>query len=53
MESREKIGAAVLVGFFLVLFALLFFTVSRPDGPSRSIEDNVMIDQRMKNRGLN
>lgn len=53
MESREKKGLAVLIGFFLVLGLILFFTVTRPDGPSRSIENNVLIEQRMKNRNLN
>jgi len=53
MESREKMGLAGLIGFFLILAIILVFTVTRPDGPSRSIENNVIIEQRMKNRNLN
>jgi hypothetical protein len=53
MTEREKIGAAALVAFFLVLGTLLFFTVQRPTGEGRSLENNVLIEQRMKNRNTN
>lgn len=52
MGSKEKIGVAALVAFFLLMGVILFFTITRPDGPSRSIENNVLIEQRMKNRNL-
>lgn len=53
MKKNEKMAVIAFVAFFLILGVILFFTVARPNGPSRSIEDNVMIDQRMKNRNIN
>lgn len=53
MNSKEKLGAMILAGFFLVVCIILFFTIDRPDGELRSIENNVIIEQRMKNRDLN
>lgn len=53
MTNKERIGAAVLVGLFVLMGVLLWFTMSRPDGDGRSIENNVIIEQRMKNRNQN
>ena len=49
MGKREKIGALVVIGIFVLLGIALFFTIERPTGPSRGIENNVLIEQRMKN----
>lgn len=49
LGKRERVGVAVLVGLFVALGILLYFTIDRPEGPSRSIENNVIIEQRMKN----
>jgi hypothetical protein len=51
MGKRERIGVVVLIGLFLIFGLLLYFTVERPEGPTRSIENNVLIEQRMKNIG--
>jgi hypothetical protein len=50
MKQKEKIGVVVLTVFFLVMGIILFFTAARPEGASRSIENNVIIEQRFKNR---
>jgi uncharacterized membrane protein len=49
MGKREKIGAFVMVGIFVLLGIALYLTIERPTGPSRGIENNVLIEQRMKN----
>lgn len=53
MTSKERNGAIALVAIFFLLGVILFFTVERPNGNLRSIENNVIIEQRMKNRDLN
>ncbi|MFP6581889.1 MAG: hypothetical protein VCD00_04965 [Candidatus Hydrogenedentota bacterium] len=53
MTTKERNGAILLVAIFCLLGILLFFTVERPTGELRSIENNVIIEQRMKSRGLN
>lgn len=49
MEKKETIGAIVLICLFSIFGVALFFTMDRPSGPSRGIENNVIIEQRMKN----
>lgn len=48
MGSKDFVRVLILVGFFVVLGLILFFTVERPSGPGRSIENNVIIEERMK-----
>ena len=50
MKKNEKIGVVVLTAFFFIMGIILFFTVARPEGASRSIENNVIIEQRFKDR---
>lgn len=49
MTQRDKVGIAVLIGLFGALALALYFTAERPSGASRSIENNVIIDQRVRN----
>ncbi len=49
MTKRDRIGLYVLVGLFSMFGLLLFFTVDRPTGTTRSIENNVIVEQRIKN----
>jgi hypothetical protein len=53
MTTKERNGAILLVVIFCLFGIILFFTVERPTGQQRSIENNVIVEQRMKNRGLN
>ena len=49
MTRRDRIGLYVLVGLFSVFGLLLYFTVDRPSGTTRGIENNVIVEQRIKN----
>lgn len=49
MTKRDRIGLYVLVGLFTVFGLLLYFTVDRPSGTIRGIENNVIVEQRIKN----
>ena len=49
MTKRDRIGLYVLLGLFTMFGLMLFFTVDRPTGTQRSIENNVIVEQRMKN----
>ncbi len=49
MVRKEKIGAVVVICIFGLLGIALYLTIERPTGPSRGIENNVIIEQRMKN----
>lgn len=49
MTRKDRIGLYVLVGLFSMFGLLLYFTVDRPSGPTRSIENNVIVEQRIKN----
>jgi hypothetical protein len=53
MTDKEKFGAAILVASFIIMGILLFFTLDRPEGELRSIENNIIVEQRMKQRDLN
>jgi len=49
LTFRDKVGLVILVLLFVVLFAVLWFTL-KPYGPeSRSPEESVIIQQRMRN----
>jgi len=49
MTHKEKVGAAVIIAVFVVLGIVLWFTITPPADNTRSIENNVIIDQRIKN----
>jgi hypothetical protein len=49
LSKRDRIGLLVLVGLFGIFGILLYFTVDRPDGPGRDFENNVVVQQRLKN----
>ena len=49
LSKRDRIGLLVLVGIFCVFGILLFVTVDRPTGPSRGFQNNVVVEQRLKN----
>ena len=48
MDQREKIGALILIGLFCILGVILYFTSARPSGNTRSIENNIIVEERMK-----
>lgn len=48
LSKRDRIGAMILVGMFAVFGLLLFFTVDRPSGPIRSLENNIIVEQRIR-----
>ena len=49
LTRKDRIGLYVLIGLFSAFGLLLYFTVDRPSGPGRSIENNIIVEQRMKN----
>ena len=49
MTQREKVGVVVIIGLFTVLALILYLTIERPTGKSGSFENNVVIDQRVRN----
>ena len=49
MTKRDRIGLYVLIGLFSMFGLMLYFTVDRPSGTARSIENNVIVEQRIKN----
>lgn len=49
MKKKDRIGLYVLLGLFAMFGLLLYFTVERPTGATRSIENNVIVEQRIKN----
>lgn len=49
MTQKDKIGVVVIIGLFVVLGVILFITIDRPSGSPGSFENNVIIDQRVKN----
>lgn len=49
MTGRDRIGLYILLGVFSMFGLLLYFTVERPTGAIRGIENNVIVEQRMKN----
>jgi hypothetical protein len=53
MTQKEKIGLGVLVGLFIALGLALFVTVKRPSNSGGSFENNVIIDQRVRNLNKN
>lgn len=49
MTSRDKIGVAVIIGLLGVFVLALYITIKRPTSSSGSFENNVIIEQRVKN----
>ncbi len=49
MTRKDRIGLYVLLGLFAMFGLLMYFTVDRPSGTTRSIENNVIVEQRIKN----
>lgn len=49
LTRRDKIGLAVLVLIFVVFGIILAVTTERPSGPSRSFENNVIVERRLQN----
>jgi len=49
MTQQEKVGVGILIGLFAVLALTLYFTIQRPTGGTGSLENNVIIDQRVRN----
>jgi hypothetical protein len=49
LTRRDKIGLAILISIFLVFGLILAVMTERPTGETRGFENNVLIEQRMKN----
>lgn len=49
MTQREKLGIGIIVGLFVMFGIVLWFTIDRPSGGTGSFENNVIIEQRVKN----
>ena len=49
MGPKEKKGVTLLIGFFVIMGIILYFTISRPS-TSNTFQDNPLINQRFKNR---
>jgi hypothetical protein len=50
LNKRDRIGLFVLLGLFCAFAVLLYFTVDRPSGPLRGFDNNVVVQQRIKNQ---
>ncbi len=48
MSKKDRIGLFIMLGLFSLFGLLLYFTVDRPTGATRSIENNVIVEQRIK-----
>jgi len=49
MTQREKIGVGVIITLFVILGLVLWITMEPPASSSGSFENNVIIDQRVRN----
>jgi hypothetical protein len=49
MTTKDKMGLLALVGMFVMLGIVLYFTVPRQGNRSGSFSNNVFVDQRMDN----
>jgi len=49
MSKRDKMGAWLLVGLFVLLGVALYISLPKHEGEARSPEDSVVVQQRMKN----
>ena len=49
MTKRDRIGLYFLLGLFSIFGLLLYFTVDRPAGTGRSIENNIIVEMRVNN----
>lgn len=52
MTRKDRLGLYILLGIFSIFGLLLYFTVDRPTGTTRSIENNFIVEQRIKNLKL-
>lgn len=48
MSKRDRIGLYVLLGLFTFFGLLLYFSVDRPTAPLRDLENNVLVELRIK-----
>jgi len=53
MTQKEQFGTFLLVAFFGLLAVVLYFTMEDSGGSGRGIENNVIIEQRLKQRSNN
>lgn len=49
MTNRDKLGAAVMIVLFAIVFTILYWTVKSPSDSPGGFENNVIIEQRVKN----
>lgn len=49
MTNRDKLGGAVMITPFAVFFADMYWTIKPPSSSPGSFENNVIIEQRVKN----
>lgn len=49
LSSREKFGLLAIIGLFVIFAVILAVTADPPSTPGRGFENNVIIEQRMRN----
>ncbi len=49
MSSKEKWGVAVLIGILSACAMGLIWMRTRPEGPYRGFDNNVVVEQRLHN----
>lgn len=49
MTQKEKVGIGVIIALFVILGIALWITIKPPASSSGSFENNVIIDQRVRN----
>ena len=49
MSNKDRVGVIVIVGVLLFLGLALLITFQRPTGPLRDFDENVIVQQRIKN----
>jgi hypothetical protein len=49
MTNRDKLGAAVMITLFAIFFAIMYWTNESPSSSPGNFENNVIIEQRVKN----
>lgn len=49
MVRREKIGLSILIALLVSLGIIMAITTKRPTSPGRGFNDNVIVEQRVRN----
>ncbi len=49
LSKRDRLGLGILISILVLFGIILAATTKRPTGEVRGFENNVLIEQRMKN----